>query len=216
MLWRLVSKLLFKASIPLILMAGFLSYGVYMRGGDTGEIWTGAAQHGLERITGLFATVRGDAIQAVTSVSRTASSIGEREDPATGALTRFYTWRDSAGVTHYSSSIPEGGEAAIVSINPDVNIVAPVTFPASAIPPGQLPGMLSPASPGGAISEPRNRAETNRSHRTASESNQAAARQEVADQLGGSLPGMAGQVLSLQPEGDMPALDASQLIRMLQ
>jgi len=54
MLWRIVGKLLFKATVPLLLVLGVLSYGHYLRGGDPGALWKGVADSGTRAHPGFW------------------------------------------------------------------------------------------------------------------------------------------------------------------
>ena len=125
MLWQLMAKLMFKACVPLILLAGVLTYGFYLRGGDPGALWKGIAGKASDQVASLFSNMGDDASRAASAVSRSAAS-------ATGTatengLTRVYTWKDASGVTHYSSAEPAGVSATFVSVDPNVNVLAPVT-----------------------------------------------------------------------------------------
>ena len=131
MLWRLIAKLMFKACVPLILIAGVLTYGVYLRGGDPGALWKGIAGRASDQAVSLFSGMGDDA-------SRAASALGRGAAAATGAgsgtgtqngLTQVYTWKDASGVTHYSSAEPAGVRATSVSVDPNVNVLAPVIAP---------------------------------------------------------------------------------------
>ena len=127
MLWRLVAKLLLKAMVPLILVAGVFSYGVYMRGGDPSVMWKPIAVGGVDRVAGIFSGAQDGASRAVGALSGKASG-----DTTAGKLerTEVYTWQDAGGVTHYSSSAPSSGTAQTVIVDPNVNVVAPLRAPA--------------------------------------------------------------------------------------
>jgi hypothetical protein len=126
MLWRLVAKLLLKAMVPLILVAGVFSYGVYMRGGDPSVMWKSVAVSGVDRVAGIFSGVQDDASRAVDALSSNASA-----DATAGKLERseVYTWQDADGVTHYSTSVPSSVTAQTVIVDPNVNVLAPVKAP---------------------------------------------------------------------------------------
>lgn len=189
MLWRLVAGLLFKACLPLIAVAGVLTYGSYLRGGDPGALWKSVAGRGADQISSLYSGVREDASRAAATFSRQATDTTDTSSGG-GGLIEVYTWVDADGVTHYSSSSPTGIDAVTLSVDPNVNVLAPVHAPESSAPD------------------------------TAS----ADASSELADEFGGRLPGVAGQVLSgrepqSRPAGDPEpgaAVDPSQLLRMLQ
>ncbi len=80
MLWRLIAKLMFKACVPLILIAGVLTYGFYLRGGDPGALWKGIAGRASDQVVNLFSGMGDDA-------SRAASALGRGAAAATGSGT---------------------------------------------------------------------------------------------------------------------------------
>lgn len=133
MLWRLIAKLTFKACVPLILLAGVLTYGVYLRGGDPGALWKGIAGRASDQAVSLFSNMGDDASRAASALGRgaaAATGTGSRSGAGTqNGLTRVYTWKDASGVTHYSSAEPEGVRATSVSVDPNVNVLAPVKAP---------------------------------------------------------------------------------------
>ncbi len=126
MLWRLIAKLMFKACVPLILIAGVLTYGFYLRGGDPGALWKGIADKASDQVASLFSNMGDDALRAASALSRGAVSAAGTETE--NGLTKVYTWKDASGVTHYSSAEPAGVSATFVSVDPNVNVLAPVTF----------------------------------------------------------------------------------------
>lgn len=215
MLWRLVAKLLFKASLPLIALAGVFTYGVYMRGGDPAAMWAGVASKGIAQVSSLFSGVRDDAGRAVGAVSSTLGSSGS----VGSEQTHVFTWQDAEGVTHYSTTAPEDIEAKTVTVNPNVNILAPVRAPlrqpqsgetdvSTAGLPRSIPGVNRVRTNG----ESSGSSGLQRGH----EDGLSPGAQAVADELGGTLPGVAGQVLSTQSGEPGSALDPTQLIKMLQ
>ena len=125
MLWRLIAKLMFKACVPLILLAGVLTYGFYLRGGDPAALWKDIAHRTSDQIASLFSDMGDDASRATSALSRgAATAIGTETG---NGLTKVYTWKDASGVTHYSSAEPAGVKATFVSVDPNVNVLAPVT-----------------------------------------------------------------------------------------
>lgn len=116
-MWRLVAKLLFKASLPLTLVVGALSYGLYMQGGDPGAV---------------LRSVAGNAMQSATSAARNATnSVSGSLDSlkpgdaieASNAISEFYTWVDENGVTHYSSEPPADRSTDTVTVDANTNII---------------------------------------------------------------------------------------------
>lgn len=127
MLWRLVAKLLFKACLPLVAIAGVLTYGVYLRGGDPAALWKSVAGRGLSQFDAMIAGVKGDTSRAVDSIAGGVDSLAT--DRQGDGLTAVFTWQDADGVTHYSSSRPTGVEAGTVTVDPNTNVLAPVRAP---------------------------------------------------------------------------------------
>lgn len=219
MLLRMVGKLLFKAALPLVAVAGVLTYGVYMRGGDPGALWKGALAGTVSQASTLVSGLKNDATRAAGALSMPGDVSSGAQSSSGGELTTVFTWQDAQGVTHYSSTEPVHLQASTVTVDPDVNVLAPVRAPQQArqseSDPDELDGAgqrVSTSSLAG-NGESGARQHTARSGAGSQQSN--ADIQEVTEQLGGTLPGVAGQVLSTRGEGG-GALDPSQLIRMLQ
>ncbi|ASJ70464.1 DUF4124 domain-containing protein [Granulosicoccus antarcticus] len=152
MLWRILAKLLFKVSVPLVLLAGMLSYGHYLRGGDPGALWQGIAGRASDQVASLFSGVRNDASKVTGVLTRGVSQVSGIEGQE--GLTQVYMWKDAAGVTHYSTAEPAGVIAKIISVDPNVNVLAPVRAPVASTrqvggvepgdtgePSGQMPGV---------------------------------------------------------------------------
>ena len=125
MLWRLVAKLMFKACVPLILLAGVLTYGSYLRGGDPGALWKGIAGRASDQVASLFSGMGDDASRAAGALSRGAAAATATRTE--NGLTQVYTWKDASVVTHYSSAEPAGVSATSVSVDPNVNVLAPIS-----------------------------------------------------------------------------------------
>ncbi len=150
---RLVFKVLFKACLPLVAMVGFLSYGLYMKGGDP---------------AGLASKVFGNMLSDMKSTASDATQSAKSLTPAmpgaaSASHTQVYKWVDENGVTHFGSNAPDNGVASKVTINNNANVVASVrdrrqpevTETASGqplvegLPPGGLPGAAGMQLPGG-------------------------------------------------------------------
>lgn len=202
MLIRMVGKLLFKATLPLVFLAGIATYGYYMKGGDPGALWGGVFERVGVQARQLASGVRDDASRAAGTLSRSASVGLNVEDTGQAGKSRVYKWVDADGVTHFSSSAPAGIESSLLMIDPDVNVLAPVTAPARSLSPAGSPSNHDDGQkvllPGGA-----NRPLTSSGGRTLRASDRAAADQDmndVVDQLGGRLPGIAGHILNPQKD----------------
>ena len=185
-MWRLVAKLLFKASLPLILLVGALSYGLYMQGGDPGAV---------------LRSVAGNAMKSVTSAARNATNsvTGSLEgsldtlkpgDVVEGgkAISEFYTWVDENGVTHYSSEPPADRSTDTVTVDANTNII--VSLPSGQPHDNQDTNFDATGNPDGAGAPGTGHPQT-----------------VMPD--GGRLPGMAGIVL---PDGVNP----QSLVELLQ
>ena len=216
MLWRLVAKLMFKAMLPLIAVAGVFSYGIYMRGGDPSLIWKKLGSGSVERAAAMFSGVQNDASRAVGALSSAAageSEAGKREH------TEVFTWQDADGVTHYSTSAPASITARTLSVDPNVNVVAPVQAPVR-VQTEQEWRQSNQSAAGAAHGTNQRGSGQTASHggaRRTGGNTDATDRATVENELGGSLPGIAGHILS-GPSGDSTGqgMDPSQLIRMLQ
>ena len=187
MLWRIVGKLVFKVTISLALVFGVLSYGHYLRGGDPGALWKNIAGNGASRFVGVLnGSLAGAKREAGAAV---AALRPEAESAETARKTEVFTWQDADGVTHFSQVAPPGVASRTVTVNPNVNVLAPVR----------------PTSTG--------RTETQ------SDTESTGASELASDDLQaiGGMPGIAGQLPSLggaNPETKTAAQE--QLIKMLQ
>lgn len=126
---RLVLKLLLKCMIPLALLVGTLSYGVYLRGGDPFSIVRSVGGGLIGNLGGQVAAL-GDS--ASDGVARAGAVLGG-DDSASGATPsdRVFTWKDADGVTHFATEAPVDGRAQAIYVDPDVNVLTPVRAPAS-------------------------------------------------------------------------------------
>lgn len=186
MLWQLVAKITLKACLPLIAVAGVLSYGVYLRGGDPSALWKNAADSTLGRADSLFSKARDDTARAVTSLSTSAVARAGTSAGTASTGTLIFTWRDDNGVTHYSNSAPEDRAASKLIVDPDVNVLAPVST--------SVRQVVRANRPRDAGAEP----------------------EAAEAEFGGALPGIAGQIPAPQSGKVGSGLDRSQLIRLLQ
>jgi len=142
MLRRLVVKKLFRAILSCVALAGMMSYGIHLRGGDPSGLWASVADQGGVQLRSLVAGVRNDAAAAVDTLTRRIDAGGMADEAGKHAdrSTRVFSWRDAEGVTHFSSEQPAGIDAESMSVDPDVNILAPVRAPASQAPAPQTGG----------------------------------------------------------------------------
>lgn len=213
MLFKMIGKLLFKATIPLIIVAGLVTYGVYYKGGDPMAMWKGFGASVMEQVASLSSNVKDDASNAAQAVANAAKGESDFGKLESSRRTKVFTWKDAAGVTHYSTVAPIDADAQTISINPNTNVMAPIEIPkqvkVSSKKAEDRPGVEPPqASSSSASGNSRQRNE-GRDYNDPDV-------QEVADQLGGELPGVVGQILSTQGESSGSALNPAQLLKMLQ
>jgi len=123
MLWRIVGKLLLKATVPLLLVLGVLSYGHYLRGGDPGALWKGVADSGASRFLG---ALNGTLDGAKRGAGAAVSSMRSDSVVETAEKSEVFTWQDADGVTHFSQTAPVGVTTRTVIVDPSVNVLAPV------------------------------------------------------------------------------------------
>jgi len=119
MLLRLILRLSFKLSLPLVAILGVLSYGHYMRGGDPGALWRSMAGGAGDRLASLWGSTRNSA----GNVSRAAGRLGDGTDAAT---TEVWTWKDENGVTHFGSQAPANTHATSITVNNRTNVLSPI------------------------------------------------------------------------------------------
>jgi len=110
-LTKLILKLLLKATIPLVIIAGVVSYGLYMRGGDP---------------AGLFKKLAGNSIQSAKSSILGAGDTLESISPVSlpGGKTTVYQWVDENGNTQFGSTPPSGIDATAKTYNNNANLMA--------------------------------------------------------------------------------------------
>lgn len=201
MFGQLVAKLLLKACVPLVAVAGVMSYGVYLKGGDPGALWRHVGSGALGQASGMFTQAKGDAASMVDKVADTVGVAG-----AAPSSTKLFTWKDASGTTHFSSIAPDDVNAQAITVDPNVNVVAPVPVARVANKPANTMTVQGQKRLGSV--DERSNAATSQRHRPDP------AVQQLEAELGGPLPGFAGQILS--SGGGKGGLDANQLIRLLQ
>ncbi|MEE9319258.1 MAG: DUF4124 domain-containing protein [Granulosicoccus sp.] len=139
MLWRLILRLTFKLSLPLVAILGVLSYGHYMRGGDPGALWRTVAGGAGDRLASVWGSTRDSA----DNVSRAVGQIGNGPDAAT---TDVWTWKDENGVTHFGSQAPANTHATSITIDNRTNVLAPIQDTHESTPDAR--GIQTPINPG--------------------------------------------------------------------
>lgn len=215
MVFKLIGKLLFKATIPFVIIAGLISYGMYSKGGDPMAMWKGFGSGVTDQLATMFSNVKDDASNAADAVAN-AANVGPVDSIAAkiggSKRTQMFTWKDANGVTNYSTVAPNDADSKKMSVNPNLNVMAPVVVP-------------KPMKVGRSESKERFEASQgtqtmggSRKERRQGEKHEYAdpAMQDVADELGGELPGVVGQILSTQGGAGSDALNPAQLLRMLQ
>ena len=179
---RLVAGLLLKSGLSLGLLLGIAAYALYLAGGDPGALWKRLAGNAVDSVTGSLAGL-GD------RVDLSGTNGGAR------ALDRVWTWRDASGQTHYATTAPAGVAASRIELDPNVNVLAPVTAPTRTVP-----------RAGGAAAGDATVA-----------TGAAVAAAGAAEERAVPLPGIGGALT--RARGETPAVDperAAALLRMLQ
>jgi len=128
MLTKIVLKLLLKATIPVVIIAGVMSYGMYMRGGDP---------------AGLFRQLAGNSMQSVKSSIQGAGNSLESLSPVDlpGSKTTVYKWVDENGNTQFGSAAPEGVQATAKTYDNNANLMAGTPMQKDPEPDMQSPGV---------------------------------------------------------------------------
>ena len=216
MVFKLIAKLLFKATIPFAIIAGLISYGVHSKGGDPMAMWKGFGSGITDQLAGMYSKARDGASNVANAVADKVD-VGPVDAIAAkvggSKRTKVFTWKDANGVTQYSNIAPNDVESRIMSVNPNMNVMAPVLAPKpievssneseEEIEEGSQ-NVLSPS------------ASRNDRKKDKKKEYGDPAVQEVADQLGGDLPGVLGQIMSTQGGENAGGLNPTQLIKILQ
>ena len=105
MLVKLLLKIVFKASLPIVAVAGVLSYGLYLKGGDPMSMWSTIAS----RTVGSIRDSGANTVQSVKALAPAGSS--------SKTSTTVYTWVDASGTTHFGSTPPIGVAAKSMKIS---------------------------------------------------------------------------------------------------
>jgi len=194
MLWRLILKLMFKVSLPLVALVGVMSYGHYLQGGDPAAIWRTIGGGAMAKASNMF----GNARDGVTGLGQKVANAGDLSDgtilPST--TTQIYTWTDANGQTHYSQSAPPNQQSTVMNVDSTTNVL--VGFSESNRP---VPDFEDNQGSGDiARGDPWRDEQGNT---------------PTGDQR---MPGMAGMVSGGQKPGDNPAegVDVQALMKLLQ
>lgn len=204
MLSRMIARLLLKVGLSLGILLGIASYAHYLMGGDPGALWRRVAGGAIDGAADSFGELRGRVRAPVAALAGGGADTPRRDS--------LWTWRDANGVTHYASERPAGVDAARITVDPDVNVLAPTRAPE---PPGArsaggAPSRGDPGSPAG-VGAPLGAAAA----AAGGGAVRGTSRRDSADDE--ALPGIAGAVL--RARGDAPAPDPAQaeaLLRLLQ
>jgi len=127
-LTKMVLKILFKATIPLVMIVGVMSYGMYSRGGDPAAF---------------FQKIVGNSVQSATSSIQGAGNSLESISPVElpGSKTTVYKWVDANGNTQFGSTPPPGVNATAKTYNNNANLMAGTPAQKSPKPSAAAPGM---------------------------------------------------------------------------
>lgn len=125
MITRLVLKILFKATIPLLMVVGVTSYSLYLRGGDPLALASKVTGGAGESISNMVSSVKDSTRSTLVAAKSTLTS----DDSGSGGSETLYRWVDADGSPHYSNVKPEGvRELSVVKVDPNQNVLnAPAT-----------------------------------------------------------------------------------------
>jgi|GEM_PF-889230 len=214
---KLLFRLFFRATLTLSLMLGLGSFAHYLSGGDPGALWRGIGSGASDRVVAAFGnaqrSVANLADEAGDRIRRTQATGAEASaDGATAARdarsTRVWSWRDADGVTHYSSTAPAGINAAVMHVDPDVNVLQAVR--AADVPASRK------SSSAASVDRSMNTG-TNRGTNTGTQATKGSAAPTDEFAEGEPLPGIAGALQRSRGSGDTsdPAT-AEALLKLLQ
>ena len=132
MLGRLVAKMMFKVFVSLLMLAGVISFGLYLTGGNPVSLWKAVAGGAIDQAGELFIDAKGSAADLASGLGTSVASAhsivgGENSRLGRGSSTEFFVWKDKQGVTHYDITAPAGISADTITVNPNVNVVAPIS-----------------------------------------------------------------------------------------
>lgn len=120
MLAKMILKLLLKASVPLVMMAGVSFYMLSSRGIDPMVVVKRMLPEGGVSVSDAL----GDARQLVSTGAEKVSGVTGKTSSASKRET-LYRWKDENGVTQFSNMPPSGvANVSEISVNPNQNVVA--------------------------------------------------------------------------------------------
>jgi len=131
MLVKLLLKIVFKASLPLVAVAGIVSYGLYLKGGDPMSMWSTIASRTM-------GSIRNSGADTVQSVQALASS-----NSSSKKSTTVFTWVDASGTTHFGSTPPVG----VVAQSKQIYTHSPVASSAASTQPASASALPQQESP---------------------------------------------------------------------
>ena len=203
MLSRMIARLLLKVGLSLGILLGIASYAHYLMGGDPGSLWRRVAGGAIDGAADSLGELRGKVRAPVAALAGGGADASRRDE--------LWTWRDANGVTHFASERPAGVDATRITVDPDVNVLAPTRAPESpaarSAGGGTSGGAAGTAVTGGLPFGAASGAAADGSSQ----------RERGDAGAGEALPGIAGAVL--RARGDAPAPDPAQaeaLLRLLQ
>lgn len=188
MLVKIILKLLLKAIFPIVMVAGIASYGLYLKGGDPMKMWSTVGN----RIAGSIRESGANTAQSIRSLS----PVGEGSQ----SNTTVYSWVDGSGTTHFGSYPPPGVTARTMSINSNVNVVAPTVAP-------------EPISSSRLTSGSSSRSSSHSSSRSNGRTVQT--RSDASD-FTENLPGIAGMQLPVNIDPEDLGMNREELLNLLQ
>ena len=117
---KLIVKLLFRLTVPLMLVAGLASYATYLRGGDPLALFQQATASAGERSGHWLDEIKQFAVGSAASLRTTLTPA---DSAGSARATTLYRWTDADGSPHYSNVRPVGvGQVETVSVAADRNL----------------------------------------------------------------------------------------------
>jgi len=211
MIGRLVAKILFKACVPLVIMVSLGSYMLYLRGGDPAAVLKHVAGGAFSQALVALREAKDDASSTVQGAVGTVGGLADSDNNS--ASTEVFVWKDADGVTHYSNSPPVDANSQSLMIDPSVNLLSPVNSPSRNQPQYEGLDQADDFNEQDSLAAGNGTAGDQRTQRGFNRRTDADVRRLEAE-LGGELPGVAGQRL-LNHNG-LGGIDAAEMLKLLQ
>ena len=116
-------KIAVRATLPLMMVLGAVSYTLYLRGGDPLALLSSVGGGASAQVSAMFASVKST---MGTTLAAAQSTLPAAADASDGNQT-LYRWTDASGSPHYSNVKPVGvGEIDVVKVDPNQNLLQAV------------------------------------------------------------------------------------------